>query len=168
MKTHRFLQVSLVFLCLLATSPPNAQAQRFKTKLDRYFQGGFGFLPGLGLQGGLVIPYDIVTLEAMGQLNFTLPIRDKTAAFHLMPAVGGSLRIFSLINQVGEPINPNVDVDLGFRLGAQVQIPAQFKLKVEPFARGVLRLRTGNQAYLEAGATEPYLRVGLWVPLQLR
>ncbi|MBL7979544.1 MAG: hypothetical protein JNN12_14490 [Bacteroidetes Order II. Incertae sedis bacterium] len=131
----------------------------------RNAQFGLGVLPGLGAQAGIVFPYEIVTAEAMAQLNFTPAYRNHDTAFHLSASVGGAIRVLSLINQVNEPINQNLDIDVGFRVGPQLKIPADLKLKVEPFLRAVTRLSSGNQAYFEAGTNEPYLRLGMWVQL---
>jgi len=158
-----FMLVVLILPELSMAQANNAYSPR--RVFPRNAQFGLGILPGLGAQAGIVFPYEIVTAEAMAQLNFTPAYRNKETAFHLSASVGGAIRVLSLINQVNEPINQNLDIDVGFRVGPQLKIPAELKLKVEPFLRAVTRLSSGNQAYFEAGTNEPYLRIGMWVQL---
>ena len=163
---HFSLLVAIMFIGLTMTD--DAQNKAFfpaKQRIPRNAQFGLGILPGFGAQMGIVVPYEIVTAEAMAQLNFTPEYRNHETSFTFSPMIGGSVRVFGLINQVGDPVNQNLDLDIGFRLGPQIKVPYELKMKVEPFLRGVVRLNSGNQAYLEAGSTEPYVRIGMWVQL---
>lgn len=191
LKTYFFTFLLSGFMALAAAQAyppqPTNTTTNYANRLPRVFQFGLGFAPGLGAQGGYVVPYEIVTAEMMSYVNFSPDSKDRASGLNLAAGIGGSIRIMGLLNEMDTPLNRDFDLDAGFRVGPKFCIgfgekkdaegnksthcddsgttKFNVQLMVEPFLRGVTTLQSRNRAYFEAGTQPPYIRVGMWVNL---
>lgn len=173
MKTRLFTSIGLIIIVLVALTPEKAQAQYYDTpRTNTNFQFGLGFIPGVGAQVGYIKPFEIVTAEATAYLNFEPERNDRRTKLNITGAVGGSIRFMRLLREFEGGYGPQFDVDLGFRVGPKIDLKFdsdtgsdRVSIAVDPFVRLATDLRSGNAAYVEIGVIEPYLRVGMFIPV---
>jgi hypothetical protein len=137
-----------------------------------FLQVGVGLVPGTGVQGGYSSPaLNVFTQEAYLYADYRPGILTDVSRLLISGGVGASLRTMRVLALTAEGSYDRYDFDLGLRMGPAFAIPFSetsqarraeaFRLFIDPFARGIIRLDGGRSVFVEVGTQAPVFRGGL-------
>ncbi len=155
-----------VFLLAVLAAPAAAQGDPLQ------LHAGAGIYPGTG--GVVVVAqpfFSAVTTEGALYADYQPRVLGGRGRLLVAAGAGGSLRLLRALSIArGTDLFPDVDVDVGARLGpafyyaffeqdAEAEARA-FRVMFDPFARVALPFR-GRRAFAEIGTQAPQLRAGM-------
>jgi hypothetical protein len=165
-----------LLLALLASllSPPAAAQDDLGADPRVYL--GAGVLPGTGVFAAYAAPrLSVFTVEGALYADYTPRVAGGSGRLLASAGVGGGLRALRIAGAVTDFEPGPLDVDLGLRLGPSFyyaffersaeEEARSFRVMLELFARGTLRLSGGRVVFVEVGGQAPGLRGGLSVGL---
>lgn len=135
----------------------------------RHLQVGAGILPGIGLQGGVVIPRGFYTVEGTLYVDGSPPFAGGEGSIQISGGVGGALRILGILRALGSPGYADRDIDFGLRFGPSLFFTVgessrgenPFSLFLDPFVRVASTLGGDRIFFAELGIQRPLLRAGV-------
>ncbi len=156
--------------CVLVATSRSAHAQEAG---QRYIQAGIGVIPGVGLQGGYMMPASFYTVEGTLYVDGSPSFAGGQGSIQLSGGLGGAVRVLGIIRAVGSPGYQNRDFDVGLRFGPSLFFTMgessrdenPFSLFLEPFLRATSSLGRDHIFFAELGVQRPILRAGIWFDL---
>ena len=160
------LLLLLLLGSLAAPRPGRAQVGLAET---RHIQAGLGVIPGIGLQGGYVVPRSFYTFESVLYLEGSPPFAGGEGSMQISGGLGGALRLFGILRTLGDPGYVGRDLDVGvrfgpslfFTLGESSRGENPFGLFLDPFVRLTTTIGGDRLFFAELGVQRPLLRGGL-------
>jgi hypothetical protein len=165
----------LILLALLAFAGYSPAKAQFATPATRFLQAGATVGPGLGVQAGLALPaVTIFTQEAALYLDYRFGQAEEQRLLAAL-GIGGSIRVMRILYIILDYAPGPVELDAGFRFGPSFAFSfteqtaatrtRQFRLFVDPFARGTIELTSGRLLFLELGTQPGSLRSGILISI---
>ncbi len=158
-------------LVVLACVGPAASAQTDLGPEPRVYLGA-GIVPGVGGFAAYAAPrLSVFTLEGALYADYAPRVTGGSGRLLVAVGVGGGLRALRIAGIVTNFEPGPLDVDVGLRLGPSFyyafsettaeEEARSFRVMLEAFARGTLRLGAGRVVFVELGGQAPNLRGGL-------
>lgn len=159
---------AMALLLVLAAPATPVFAQGASTP-GRHLQAGFGVLPGVGLQGGVVIPRGFYTVEGLLYVDGSPPFAGGEGSVQVSGGLGGAVRILGILRALGSPRYDDRDLDVGLRFGPSLfftlgesgRSENPFSLFLDPFVRASSPLGSRRVFFAEVGLQRPILRGGV-------
>ena len=171
----RFVLLALL-LAPLATAQTGTGPDPLGSRPRVYLGAGFG--PGVGVVGAATDPVlSVFTREAVLYADYVPRVTGGSGRLVTAVGVGGGVRLLRVIDVVRNQEPGPLGLDVGLRIGpsfytAFFEESAQsrsraFSVRLDPFARGTLRIGSGRVVFAEVGAHSPSFRAGLSTSIRL-
>jgi hypothetical protein len=170
------MRYALLLLVLLVAVRPAAAQEVLGIPDAPVLWLGAGTVPGIGVHANYTTPLlTLLTREATFYADFTPRVDGEEGELLVAAGVGGSVRLLRMAALTAEADLSRADLDLGLRFGPAFLFALyeqtassrarSFRIFLDPFVRGAYQLGSGRVLYVELGAQDPSLRVGIGLGL---